>query len=155
MSDTTPDTLPDVRELVPHEPPMLLLDALRSHDAESVTCTVRIHPDSMFVEEHGGVRSVPAVVGVEYMAQSVAAYAGLTARREGRAPRIGFLIGCRELRLAVEAFAVGDVLDVEVRRIWGEENLGSFACAIRRGGELVASGNLSVYQGPLPEEMTR
>jgi predicted hotdog family 3-hydroxylacyl-ACP dehydratase len=147
-----PAPLPDVRDLVPHQPPMLLLDALRSCAEDSVTCTVTIRPDSMFAEGHDGERRVPAVVGLEYMAQSVAVYAGLTARRAGRPPRIGFLIGCRELRLEVEGFSVGDTLDVEVRRLWGESDLGSFACAVRRAGEILVSGTLSVYQGTLPEE---
>ena len=66
---------------------------------------------------------MPAVIGLEYMAQCVAAYAGLTARQGGRPPRIGFLIGCRELRLDVEAFSVGDRLEVEARRVWGENDL--------------------------------
>jgi predicted hotdog family 3-hydroxylacyl-ACP dehydratase len=143
---------PDLSELVPHEPPMLLLGALRTYDDESVTCTVRITADAMFVETRGEELCVPAVVGLEYMAQCVAAYAGLKARREGRPPRIGFLIGCRELRLEVEAFSVGDTLDVEARRLWGDTDVGSFACTVKRGEEIVVSGTLSVYQGALPDE---
>jgi predicted hotdog family 3-hydroxylacyl-ACP dehydratase len=148
----TDAALPDVREVVPHEPPMLLLDRVRSYGNDRISCTVRIGPECLFVEERGAERQVPAVIGLEYMAQCVAAYAGLTARREGQAPRRGFLVGCRELCLEVEAFSVGDTLDVEARRVWGDSDLGSFACAVTRDGRTLVSGTLSVYQGALPEE---
>lgn len=160
MSVATPiprastDALPSLRELVPHEPPMLLLDNLLAHDANTVVCEVRIQADSPFLEEPatGGAPQVPAVVGLEYMAQCVAVFAGLSARRANRPPTLGFLVGCRELRLATDGFAVGDRLVVEARWIWGESVLGSFACTVRREAETVAQGTFTVYRGNLPEE---
>ena len=52
-----------------------------------------------------------------------------------------------------DAFAAEDVLTVEARRLFGENDLGSFACTITRGGLTLVTGTLTVYQGPLPEEM--
>jgi predicted hotdog family 3-hydroxylacyl-ACP dehydratase len=146
--------LPSLRELVPHEPPMLLLDNLLAHDANTAVCEVQIQAQSPFLEEGSGAGApqVPAVVGLEYMAQCVAVFAGLSARRENRPPTLGFLVGCRELRLATEGFAIGDRLVVEARWIWGESVLGSFACTVRREGELLAEGTLTVYRGDLPED---
>ena len=51
---------------------------------------------------------VPAVVGIEYMAQAIAAGAGPSARGKGEAARMGFLLGCRNLTIAVDSFQVGD-----------------------------------------------
>jgi predicted hotdog family 3-hydroxylacyl-ACP dehydratase len=139
---------PPIGELIPHGPPMLLLDRIVAFTPEeSVTCEVRIREDATFVEDGG----VPAVVGIEYMAQSVAAFAGLTARADGKGVRIGLLLGCRELTLATDSFAIGDTLTVSVRRTWGESDLGSFFCKVQRGDETLATGTLTVYQGPLPE----
>ncbi|HEX3694693.1 MAG TPA: hypothetical protein VH374_04820 [Polyangia bacterium] len=146
---TAPMTFPPIRDLVPHKPPMLLLDRVVAHDADSVTCEVVIAADSPFVENG----RVPAVIGIEYMAQCVATFAGLSAHAGGKPPRIGFLLGCRELTLAVDAFLVGDALLVEARRAWGDSDLGNFVCRVQRGGETVASGTLNVYQGPLPEDV--
>jgi predicted hotdog family 3-hydroxylacyl-ACP dehydratase len=147
----TAEVLPDIRDLIPHEPPMLLLDRIVSYIDDTVTCEVQIKAESAFLEENQGAeKQVPAVLGLEYMAQCVAAYAGITAQRQGRAPRIGFLIGCRELRLATEGFSVGDTLTVEARWVWGENELGSFACQVTRAGQKVVWGTLSVYRGPLP-----
>lgn len=143
---------PPIVELVPHRPPMLLLDRVLSYDGERVVCETVLEAGSPFVEQG----RVPAVVGIEYMAQAIAAGAGLSARDSGETTaRMGFLLGCRDLAIAVDSFQVGDRLTVEARRTWGEKELGSFACQVRRGDEILVEGALTVYQGPLPEEMRR
>jgi predicted hotdog family 3-hydroxylacyl-ACP dehydratase len=147
------EAMPPVGELVPHRPPMLLIDRVIAHGDNLTVCEVEVKPDSLFTVERDGRREVPAIVGIEYMAQTVATFAGLSARKERRAPRIGFLIGCRELRLDTDAFAPGDVLTVEARRLFGENDLGSFACTISREGRTLVTGTLTVYQGPLPDGM--
>ena len=150
------EPLPPVVELVPHRPPMLLIDRVCAHGDDVTVSTVAIRAESPFVAAGpDGRLGVPAVVGIEYMAQTVAAYAGLSARKEKRAPRIGFLLGCRELSLDTDAFAVGEVLTIEVRRVFGENDLGSFSCQVTGAdGRTLASGSLTVYQGPLPEDMS-
>jgi predicted hotdog family 3-hydroxylacyl-ACP dehydratase len=147
------DAMPPVGELVPHQAPMLLVDRVIAHGDNHTVCEVDVKPDSLFTVEREGRREVPAIVGIEYMAQTVATFAGLSARKERRAPRIGFLIGCRELRLDTDVFASGDVLTVEARRLFGENDLGSFACTITREGRTLVTGTLTVYQGPLPDGM--
>ena len=91
------------------------------------------------------------------MAQAIAAGAGLSARGkgDGEPARMGFLLGCRDLSIAVDSFRVGDRLTIEARRTWGENQIGSFACKVGRGDEVVVEGALTVYQGPLPEEPAR
>ena len=144
MSESPP--FPPLADLVPHKPPMLLLDRVLSYSTDVVRCEVEIRSDSRFVEDG----QVPAVIGLEYMAQAVAAFAGLTARSEKKEFRMGLLLGSRELRFETDGFAVGDRLVVEARRTWGESELGHFACQIEREAELLASGTLSVYQGQMP-----
>jgi predicted hotdog family 3-hydroxylacyl-ACP dehydratase len=141
---------PPIVELVPHRPPMLLLDRVLSYDGELVVCETILGPESPFAERG----EVPAVVGIEYMAQTIAAGAGLSAREKGNeGGKTGFLLGCRSLKLAVDSFQVGDRLTIAARRTWGENQLGSFACTVERDGEVLVEGALTVYQGPIPEEM--
>jgi predicted hotdog family 3-hydroxylacyl-ACP dehydratase len=140
---------PPIAELVPHRPPMLLLDRVLSYDGECVICETVLEANSPFADQG----QVPAVVGIEYMAQAIAAGAGLSARDKGEAARMGFLLGCRNLTIAVDSFQVGDTLTIEARRTWGENQLGSFACKVNRGDQVLVAGALTVYQGPLPEEM--
>ena len=79
----TDATYPPIVELVPHRPPMLLLDRVLSYDGECVVCETVLEPESPFVDEG----EVPAIVGIEYMAQTIAAGAGLSRARKGRARR--------------------------------------------------------------------
>jgi len=131
---------------------MLLLDRVLSYDGECVVCETVLGHQSPFAEQG----EIPAVVGIEYMAQAIAAGAGLSAREKGDASgKMGFLLGCRNLSIAVDSFQVGDRLTIEARRTWGEKELGSFACKVQRDGHVLVEGALTVYQGPLPEELTR
>jgi len=133
--------LPRVAELLPHVPPMLLLDELLDAGPGFARCAVRITEDSVFVEE-GRVR---AVVALEYMGQTAAALAGLESREGGgRRPAAGLLLGTRELTLRVPCFEVGDELLVEVKEEYKDERLSSFRCRVRRAGETVAEAVLNV-----------
>src|SRR2546426_3960121 len=82
---------PEIRSLVPHSGPMVLLDRVVSVDEESLCAEVLIRADSMFCAAGG----VGAWVGLEYMAQAIAAYAGYGARLRGAPVKIGFLLGSR------------------------------------------------------------
>src|SRR5262245_12506179 len=108
---------------------MLLLDRVLSYDGQLVVCDLLLGPTSPFAASG----EVPAIVGIEYMAQTIAAGAGLTARAKGQPARMGFLLGCRSLTIAVDSFRVGDRLIIEALRTWGENDLGSFACKVKRG----------------------
>ena len=134
--------IPPIAELLPHAHPMILVDRVSSFQPGRAVCEVVLRPDSPFVEE-GQVR---ALVAIEYMAQSVAAYAGLRARTRGDAPSLGFLLGSRDLKLHVERLHAGDALRVEIEHVFGDDQLGSFKCQVQRGAEVVAEALLSVYQ---------
>lgn len=144
----TEGALPTVAELVPHSGAMVLLDRLVEAGADRVRCAVRIRPDSTFCTDG----AVPAIVAMEYMAQAVAVYAGMRGRAHGEPPRVGYILGTRELKLNVDAFAVGEELEVVARHEWGDERLGVFECSVARGGTVAATAMLNVYQGG-PEEI--
>ena len=132
--------LPRVAELIPHAPPMLLLDELLEAGPGFARCAVRIREDSVFVEE-GRVR---AVVALEYMGQAAAALAGLKSPEGGGRPVAGLLLGTRELTLRVPCFEVGDALVVDVKEEYRDERLSSFRCSVQRAGETVAEAVLNV-----------
>ena len=134
---------PSMEALLPHRAPMILLDAVESDEPEQIVCRVSIRADSPFVE-NGQVR---AVIALEYMAQCVAAFAGLRAFREGQEVRIGYIIGASPIEFAVDALRVGETLRVEARRIWGEDALGKFECSVYSQEGRAAFGLLTVFQG--------
>jgi predicted hotdog family 3-hydroxylacyl-ACP dehydratase len=139
---------PPVAELVPHRPPMILIDEILDIGEKSLSARVALTELSPFVEEG----KLPALVTLEYMAQSIAAFAGAARRAAGKPVQLGFLIACREMELEVDSLFIGDVLEVTVNQVWTDEQLGSFDCLVTRRGEKISRASLSVYQGDLSPE---
>jgi predicted hotdog family 3-hydroxylacyl-ACP dehydratase len=137
-------TLPDIRSLIPHTGPMVLLDRVVAADEENLCAEVRIRADSLFFDGSG----VGAWVGLEYMAQAIAAYAGFTARLRGEPVKLGFLLGARRYECSRPMFALGSVLHVHVRRVLqSESGLGSFECRIDNDRkQRLATATLTVFQ---------
>ncbi|WP_084087441.1 beta-ketoacyl-ACP synthase [Aerolutibacter daejeonensis] len=137
--------MPDIEQVIPHRGTMLLVDRLVHWDDETVAVELAVPADSPFHVDGG----VPAYVGVEYMAQAVACWAGCHARARGAPPPIGFLLGTRRYECAVPLFSSGLQLRVEARReILGENGLGVFACRILAADRELATANVSVFEPP-------
>lgn len=66
-------------ELLPHAGDMILIDKIVSFDDEQIFTRLTVKPDGLFSLPDG---SLPAWVGIELMAQSVAAFAGCHARKK-------------------------------------------------------------------------
>lgn len=135
-------TLPPVAELVPHAGAMRLIDELLSADATRCVARATVRDTQLFVDDAG----MPAWIGIEYMAQTVAAWAGVQARAAGRKPGPGFLLGSRRYACDVAAFPVGSVLTVSVQlEMASDDGLSMFACTLAQDGAEVARATVSVY----------
>jgi predicted hotdog family 3-hydroxylacyl-ACP dehydratase len=135
--------IPDIRSLLPHSGPMVLLDRVVAADEESLCAEVRIRQDSLFCNADG----VGAWVGLEYMAQAIGAYAGYKARLRDDPIRVGFLLGTRRYECRQPLFAVGSLLKVYAKRIFQSENgLASFECHIDDENGQLATANVTVFQ---------
>lgn len=138
------EPLPPITELVPHQGAMCLLDRVITADGERLSAEVVVPADGLFSHDDG----VGAWVGIEYMAQAVAAWAGWQARQLGEAPHIGLLLGTRRYRCSVPRFAAGQRLQVDIERGYQADNgLGQFDCRIHADGVELASATLTVF-GP-------
>ena len=123
-------------DLIPHEKPMSLLDEVVTVGDGELLAKVTLHTDSVFAAPEG----VPALVGIEYMAQAVAAFAGHRALKAGEQVRLGFLVGNTGF------FPVENTLWVHVKElVQGDNGLAVFACCIRSESVCV-SANLNVFQ---------
>ena len=131
-----------VAELVPHAGVMSLLSRVVDYGDDWLRAEVDIGPDSTFADENG----VPAWIGLEYMAQTIAAYAGLQERRQGKAPKIGFLLGTRKYSTTADYFAPGETLSVTAREeVVGDSGLNVFKCELR-GAQVSADAVINVFQ---------
>lgn len=142
MTTILPASL-DIADVVPHSGRMLLLDALLHADEEHALASVIARPGQMFADAHG----IPAWVGIEYMAQAIAAWSGARSRRAGKPPAVGFLLGSRRYQCDVPRFAFGAEIMIAVRvELIGENGLGMFGCTLSMAGDEVARANVSVFQ---------
>jgi predicted hotdog family 3-hydroxylacyl-ACP dehydratase len=136
--------------LVAHRGPMLLLDSVTSHGERAIACTASIGDDHAFLDDG----KVDVLLCIELVAQAVAAYVGHRDLAAGRAPKIGFLVSCREASFEVPALLPGDALAIEARHVWGDGEAGSFKGTVSRGGLTIATVELGVYRGSLDAVMT-
>jgi predicted hotdog family 3-hydroxylacyl-ACP dehydratase len=128
-------SMPDIRSLVPHAGPMVLLDRVISADEDSLCAEIGIRSDNLFCGPDG----VGAWVGIEYMAQAIAAWAGYTAQ----------LRGTRRYECSRPIFVLGSVLRVHVQRLFQNDNgLGSFECRIDDIRGPLATATVTVFQPP-------
>jgi len=126
---------------------MRLLDELVDMDDGGATSLVRISERSLFAQDG----EVPALVAIEYMAQTAAAFGGAERRRAGLPVQLGLLIACERLTLAVDSLFAGDDIFVSARRVWSSDSLARFHCLARRAGRTVAEATLDFYLGQPPE----
>ena len=132
-------------ELLPHAGDMILIDSILSFDEEQIFTRLTVKPDGLFSLPDG---SLPAWVGVELMAQSVAAFAGCHARLKGNPVELGFLLGTRKFECNVEAFPAGSDLTIHgLRSLEDDNGMGVFECHINAPG-IHATARLNVYRPP-------
>ncbi|MBB3062851.1 hotdog family protein [Microbulbifer rhizosphaerae] len=137
-----------VSELVPHSGDMVLLDTVVSAGEETLVAKLRVREDGLF-DRQG---RVPAYVGIEYMAQAVAAFAGYHAKCAGEAVKLGFLLGSRQFHSNVDSYQCGDELTVSVERLLQADNgMATFECRVCGEG-IEQSARLNVFQPENIEE---
>ena len=123
----------DSERFVPHKGPMFLLDRLIGEDLEAgcMASEVDMRPQSLFFREDLG--GVPAWVGFEYMAQTIAALSGRQGGRHGGEPKVGFIMGVRDFDCAAPVFPRGSRLRIEARQEFRDGPVVSFRCRILDG----------------------
>jgi predicted hotdog family 3-hydroxylacyl-ACP dehydratase len=131
----------EVAELLPHDGNMVLLDGVVDYDQESLVAEVVVRDDGLF----GDGKTIPAWIGIEYMAQTVAAHGGMMCHLAGKPINLGFLLGTRRYISNISDFTVGTRLTVKVNRFIEDQGLGVFDCQILGDG-IDISAKLNVYQ---------
>jgi predicted hotdog family 3-hydroxylacyl-ACP dehydratase len=77
-----------VEELVPHSGRMVLLNRVIEFDEDAMVAEVIVRDDGLF----GDGNMVPAWLGIEYMAQTIAVLGGMKRRLAGKPLNPGFLL---------------------------------------------------------------
>jgi len=131
-------------ELLPHAGNMILLDELIACDDESISTRWMVKP--CLLSDNDG--HLPAWNGLELMAQSVAAWAGVKAKRAGVPVELGFLIGTRHYQCNVPYFPNGTELQIHACcSLEDASGLGVFECTLT-GPAIHAEARLNVFRPP-------
>ncbi|MCM2973059.1 ApeP family dehydratase [Larsenimonas suaedae] len=139
-----------IAECVPHQGPMCLLDQVEAASAETLTARVTPTPGALFADEVG----IDACVGLEWIAQAIAAWGYLTAEEAGT-PKKGLLLGAKRYQPSVTHFEYGRTYRVTIEPEFVADNgLGTFNGAIWLDDTCVAQGNLRIFQPDNPEALT-
>jgi predicted hotdog family 3-hydroxylacyl-ACP dehydratase len=131
----------DAERLIPHRPPMRLVDRLLSFEDGGGLTESRLPAGSVLAGEDGAVDPVALV---ELIAQSYATVKGYDDRVHGRPVAEGFLVGIRKLRIPGKAFA-GDRLLTSVKTVGTFEGFAVVEGAVARDGETIASGTMKLW----------
>lgn len=120
------DPIEELKSLLPHRPPMLLLDRLVEADDARVRAAARVAAGGRLVEAG---RGLPAWALVEYFAQTAALIYGLKTRETGAPVAQGFLLGTRRLECPVSHVPEGTELLIEARvEFIDDGGMGAYHC---------------------------
>jgi predicted hotdog family 3-hydroxylacyl-ACP dehydratase len=136
-----------LEELLPHSRSMILLDEALEAGDDWASAAVRVAEDSLFYDPQ--LQGVPAWVGLEYMAQTVALYSGVQARRAGQPVKLGLLLGTRRFEAETASLPLGSWLTIRAAREWDDGQMAVFDCTLAAGPTL-ASARINVY---LPNDL--
>ena len=136
--------LPAIEELLLHRGSMLLIDRIVAYDEVSAIAEYTPPAGAWYL---GPRAEAPAWLGIEFMAQAVAAHVALKKRDRGLPPQLGMLLGTRRYRAHRPDFTVGELLRIEVRELFLDESgLGAYECGIVAAGAKAAEATLKVFE---------
>ncbi len=130
----------DISVLVPHEGRIVLIDNVLEYSSMGIVCDTVVRDDGLF----GDAEAVPAWLGIEYMAQTVAAYSGMQCHLAGQPINVGFLVGTRRYSSNISEIKVGSYLKVQVNKLYEDQGLAVFDCHISGSG-IGISSKLNVF----------
>lgn len=136
--------LPPIDEVLLHRGTMQLLDAVTAFSPESATARYRVDATAWYADADG---AMPAWIGIELMAQAVAAHVALLARSKGLPPRAGALLGTRSFQSLRPAFPAETELTITAHLEFRDDSgLGAYECEIALGDEVAATSTLKVFE---------
>ena len=141
------DVFPPVEELLPHRGTMLLLDRVTEFQANRLVAEYSPSAEAWYADTMG---NMPGWVGIELMAQSVAAHVAMLKKQAGLPLKMGALLGTRRYSMALSAagcFRAGQVLRICVTEEFHDDSgLGAYACSIICAGETLATAVLKTFE---------
>lgn len=144
----------DLTKVLPHNPPMILVDNVLEYNlnAKTLTAVVTINEKMLFFDKN--INGVSSLIGIEFMAQTIGCYAYFKSRC--KPPEIGFLLGARLFNNALEVFENGKIFTIKVHESFTDNQISAFDCIIyNEAEEEIASATVKVYQSEEAKELLK
>lgn len=132
----------DVARVIPHKPPMLLIDRLLEVQERASVSEMTVREDMIFVDDNGHLddASYPEIIS-----QAAAAQEGFR-RFGGRRPLIeGFLLGIKNIEILGNSY-VGDTLRISLHKKAKFGDFGILKGEVYKADKLIARGEIKVWQ---------
>ena len=128
------------RTLIPHRPPMVLVDAVLEYGPARITARREVRKGEPFVDADG----LDDAALLEVIAQTIAAGDALHAKsKNGRVLR-GYLTGLTGVKIHSRA-RIGETIDVTADCLKRMDGMGLFEARAEAGGRLLAEGRFKLY----------
>ena len=138
--------LQPIEAIIPHRGTMLLIDAVNTFSEDALSARASVRADAWYADADG---AMPAWIGIELMAQAIAAHVALLAMRGGGRARPGVLLGSRSYKALQQSFASGAQLLIHATELLrSEEGHGAYECTIHHGDMCCAEAVIKVFQPP-------
>lgn len=128
-------------DLLPHRPPMILVDQLREFNGGSGVVSACVSADNIFVADDG---CLEAVALIEIVAQAYATIKGYDDRLNQRPVQRGFLVGGRSFTIKRCPY-VGERLSITITTIADLDEFSVVDGVVRSADEVIAEGSLKLW----------
>jgi 3-hydroxymyristoyl/3-hydroxydecanoyl-(acyl carrier protein) dehydratase len=134
---------PPMDALIPHRPPMRLVEEFLSEAEDGATCVARIVEGCGFAQG----TAAPAIATLEAAAQTAAAWEALRRSRaaSGGEPRIGYLVSVRDVVLDRATVPVDTALHATVRLDAHAPPLSHYVVSVAVLGRIALRGMIGTY----------
>jgi radical SAM protein with 4Fe4S-binding SPASM domain len=138
----------DANKLVPHKPPMLIIDKVLEVSERKCVAEVNITEEMVFIGEDGRLdeASYPEIIS-----QAIAADKGFRNLGNQNCQAEGFLLGIKNLEVLGDA-RVGDKLHVSVFKAAQYGDFGIIHGEVFKGQEMIARGEVKIWHNGNKDE---
>lgn len=130
----------EVLDLLPHRPPMVMVDAVRGPVPEGFSAALTVKEDNIFCK--GGYLLEPGII--EHAAQTAAAMSGYQAAAQGLPPSVGYLAEIKTFRIE-RLPKVGETLETTVLEMASALGMSLISATVTIDGSIIAQGQLKIF----------
>ena len=134
----------EIEKYITHRRGMRLVDEILEYSDNSLIAKATINEDNLFYRED--IKGVPSWLGLEYMAQTAAAWMGKMDELNNRPITLGFLLGTRDFETTTPVLEYNRDLLIKITVCLQDSNTIVFNGEIHTSEQQLASASFTAYR---------